>query len=312
MKHICITVAALMSLMLLAMPSKAQSARTFVSGQGKDKGACTQAAPCRTFTQAMQQTIAGGVVIAVDSASYAPFTINKAITVEAPMGAAVNVTSGDGIEISAGTNDVVILRGLTVNNDGSSGNGIGVNSGGTVHIERCVANGFSGFGMAGISITGPGTVLVKDTIARNNYNGIGANMGTSATATVSLTLDELHLDANRIGLFVQTQAGQAVNGSIHNSSASANADVGVLINSNAGGNISLDVESCLFTNTGIGMVTESAGTGAATAYISFCSITHNTINGFSISGTGAIFSRGNNTLADNAQNIGTLTSLAGQ
>src|ERR1700733_9547982 len=132
-----------------ATASIAQSTRTFVSGQGKDKGSCSQTAPCRTLTKAISQTSAGGVVVALDSASYAPITITKAVTVEAPAGAAITVTSGDGIDINAGVTDVVILRGLTVNNQGSSGNGIVFNTGATVHIEKCIANGFNAFGMSG-------------------------------------------------------------------------------------------------------------------------------------------------------------------
>jgi len=312
LKVIRLAPAAFLFAMVLAAISLAQSPRTFVSGQGKDKNPCSQTSPCRTFTQAIAQTAAGGAVIALDSGSYAPFAINKAITVEAPGGAAITVASGDGIDVSAGVSDIVIIRGLTVNNQGSSGNGIVFKGGGTLHIERSVANGFSGFGMSGISITSPANIFVKDTIARNNYNGLALNIATGAPATATITMDQLHLDANRIGLFVQTQTGQTVTGTIGNSSASGNSDAGILVNANAGGSISLNVESCLLTNTSIGLIAESSTAGSAAAYISFCSIAHNAVNGFEIGGQGAIFSRGNNTLIDNGQNVGSLTTLVAQ
>jgi hypothetical protein len=295
-----------------ATASIAQSTRTFVSGQGKDKAACTQTAPCRTFTQAISQTSAGGVVVAVDSASYTSFTITKAVTVEAPVGAAITVTSGDGIDINAGVTDVVILRGLTVNNQGGSGNGIVFNSGATVHIERCVANGFSGFGMSGIAILGSGSVFLKDTIARDNYNGLSLEVGTTGTATTSVAMDQLHLDSNRIGLSLQTGADGLVNAAIRSSSASGNSDVGLLVNANAGGNISLDIESCLVTNSSIGLVAESSSSGSVAASISLSSVTHNTVNGYNIAGESTVNSRGNNTFIGNGPNTGSLTLLAGQ
>ncbi|HEY6329857.1 MAG TPA: right-handed parallel beta-helix repeat-containing protein [Blastocatellia bacterium] len=290
----------------------AQSARTFVSGQGKDKGSCSQTAPCRTFTQAISQTSAGGAVVALDSATYTPFTVTKALTVEAPLGAAVTVSSGDGVDIDAGANDTVILRGLTINNQGSSGNGIVLNTAATLHIEHCVVNAFAEFGMSGIAVAGPASVFVKDTIARDNYNGVSVTMGSAAGVTATLTLERVHLDANRIGLSIVTEAGQLVNGAVQSSSASGNGAAGFLINADAGGTISMNIDNCLLTNSGIGLVVESSNTSTAAAYIAFCTLSHNTVNGFDIGGTGAVFSRGNNTLSDNGPNQGSLTALASQ
>src|SRR5262245_6327741 len=54
---------------LCATMSLAQQ-RTFVSGSGSDANACSRTAPCRTFTQALSQTSAGGEVVVLDSAGY--------------------------------------------------------------------------------------------------------------------------------------------------------------------------------------------------------------------------------------------------
>src|SRR5262252_6069908 len=124
-------------LALWASTSLAQSPRTFVSGLGNDSNPCTRTAPCRTFSLAVSQTNAGGEVVALDSAGYGPFNIARSITVEAPKGvyAGISVFSGDGIDINAGATDIVILRGLTVSNQGSAGSGIVFNTGGTLHLE---------------------------------------------------------------------------------------------------------------------------------------------------------------------------------
>ena len=86
-----------------ASTSRAQVQRTFVSGAGNDANPCSRTAPCRTFGAAMAQTNAGGEVYVLDSAGYGPFTINKSVSIVAPLGvtAGISVFSGDGIDINA-------------------------------------------------------------------------------------------------------------------------------------------------------------------------------------------------------------------
>src|SRR5499427_6040505 len=142
--------------------ASAQVQRTFVSGGGSDGNPCSRTAPCRTFTQAISQTASGGEVIVLDSAGYGPFTITQAVSITAPAGlyAGISVFSGDGIDINAGASDTVILRGLTLNNQGSGGSGIVFITGGTLHVESSVVNGFSsGDGMA---FESAGKLEVKD------------------------------------------------------------------------------------------------------------------------------------------------------
>jgi hypothetical protein len=110
-----------LTVILVGSNALGQSQRTFVSGLGSDGGQCSRAAPCRTFTQALSQTNPGGEVYVLDSAGYGPFTINKSVAIVAPEGvtAGISVFSGDGISINAGGSDTIILRGLTVNNQGA-------------------------------------------------------------------------------------------------------------------------------------------------------------------------------------------------
>jgi hypothetical protein len=296
-----------------ATGSMAQNARTFVSGAGLDTNPCSLTSPCRTFGQAVSVTNAGGEVVVLTSAGYGPFTINKAVTLEAPAGvyAGISVTSGDGIDVNAGSMDTVILRGLTVNNQGSSGNGIVFNTVGTVHIERCIANGFSRGD--GIVINGPGNIFVTDTIARGNLNGMLVQPETAGTASV--TMDQVHLDANSyVGLFLNALvSGALVNGAIRNSTASGNGTYGVVAQGTLGV-ASLDIESCLITNNTTGILSTSTGTGAVS--ISNCTISRNSAAGFNIQPDAAIFSRGNNTITGNGpngmSNSGTLTALPAQ
>ena len=287
---------------LFATGSMAQNNRTFVSGAGSDSNPCSLTSPCRTFGQAISVTNSGGEVVVLTSAGYGPFTINKAVTVEAPAGVYAGITAtglSDGIDINAGSMDIVILRGLTVNSEGSSGNGIVFNSGAALHIESCVVNGFTDG--SGIAINNFGNIFVTDTIARGNDAGI--QVDPTGTGTVYISMDHLHLDGNGTGLLVvPTGSGTIATAAIRNSSASDNRETGMAaIESGA----SLDIESCLIANNGTGLSAEDP----AKVSISNCTISRCT-TGYDNNG-GTIFTRGQNTNTSPA-NIGSTTPLAGQ
>jgi hypothetical protein len=153
-------------LVLAASAGLAQQ-RTFVSGSGVDNPSCSLAAPCRTFAHAISVNSAGGEVVALDAAQYDPFTISEAISIIAPFGAGISVPpGGDGIIVNPVSGNVV-LRGLTINSQGSGSFGILANSVGALHIEDCVVNGFDASSTAaGVQFKGSGKLLVKDTVAR--------------------------------------------------------------------------------------------------------------------------------------------------
>src|SRR5712675_1279806 len=105
------------------MPSAhAQATRTWVSGVGDDANPCSRTAPCKTFAGAISKTAAGGEIDALDPGGFGAVTITKAITLDGGGGqvASVLVSGTNGIVVSAGANDVVILRNLRL--DGLLGN----------------------------------------------------------------------------------------------------------------------------------------------------------------------------------------------
>lgn len=115
--------------------------RTWVSGSGSDSGNCAFATPCRTFTYAISQTDAGGEIDVKDSAPYGAFTINKSITIvgdpsQAHVGVQANSTA---INIAAGANDAIVLRGLSIDGDGATETfGVQMTSGRSLVIDHCV------------------------------------------------------------------------------------------------------------------------------------------------------------------------------
>src|SRR5438128_7296523 len=103
-------------LLCLAPAALASNTRSAVSVNGSDANPCTPASPCRSFGAAMAQTNPGGEIIALDSAGYGPFTVSMSVTISGAPGvhAAISVTSGTGITVSAGVSDKIILRNLVL------------------------------------------------------------------------------------------------------------------------------------------------------------------------------------------------------
>src|SRR5215475_8931779 len=116
MKRITLPWAATLVATLASTDAYALANRTFVSGSGSDANPCSLSAPCRSFAGALAQTNAGGEIAVLDTAGYGAVTITQSVSIvnEEGVEAGVTVTSGDGITISAGSGDVVNLRGLTL------------------------------------------------------------------------------------------------------------------------------------------------------------------------------------------------------
>lgn len=202
--------ALLFSLFLLVGPADATMDHTYVSGTGSDSGGCTSPSiACRTFAYAIGQTSAYGDIIAINAADYGPVSITKSINLiaQAAGPAGVTVGTGNAITISAGTGDVVNLRGLTLDGDQTASSGIVLSSAGSLTISGCFIYNFKNTGIlltpsnysagnvsilnsvlnnngAGLTIRGSGDfktfVTVRNVVA--NYNGTGFSV-TGATMT---------------------------------------------------------------------------------------------------------------------------------
>src|SRR5580658_3953970 len=113
--------AALFTVGAAIAPAFAQAPRTWVSGVGDDANPCSHTAPCKTWAGAIAKTTAGGEIDALDPGGFGAVTITKALTLDGGGGqvASVLVSGTNGIIVSAGANDIVILRNLRINGIGS-------------------------------------------------------------------------------------------------------------------------------------------------------------------------------------------------
>ncbi len=264
--------------------------RVFMSTTGNDANNCSsQATPCLTFVGAQAQTNAGGEIIAMATGGYGLLNITQSVTINGPAGVVIFSNFPVGVNAPGAT---VVLRGLTVDGTGQTGNGINVTSVGVLHVESCVITGWAQANTTtgdGIYFTSPGKLFVKDTIIRGNgFIGIFLNPSSS---TVQASVDHCRLEANWVGLLTEANAQATIRDSV----ASGNSR-GIEVDAGEA-----NAEGCLIANNSSAGVYSFSGT----ALLSNCTITDNA-SGLILAG-GSIFSFGNNRVAGN----GTAGSFTG-
>jgi hypothetical protein len=272
--------------------------RAFVSAvTGNDANPCTRPLPCRSFGAAIATVAAGGEVV-VDSGGYGPFTVSKAVTVESPAGiyAGVSATSGDGIDVSAGASDIVVLRNLTVYGFGSASTGISFLSGAALYIESCIVNGFHSYG---INHSASADLFVTDTTVRNGgFRGI--QIGPSAGSVASL--DHCRMYGNNSDAVVVFDNAKV---NVRDSVASSKGE-----GFTAAGNSTvaeLNIENCVASNNIYGILTSN---NVSTIRVSGSTVTNNG-TGLAQFGAMTLGSYGNNHVAGNSTDIsGTITALS--
>jgi hypothetical protein len=293
--------------------------RTFVSSGGVDTDPCSLALPCRGFTAALTQTKPGGEIIVLDSAGYGPVTITQAVSIVVPpgiyAGVSVTVAGTDGITVSAGAADEVILRGLTVNNQVGN-NGIVFNSGAALYVESCTIRGFALPGMANIKFApgGASKLFVKDSYIRGGQIGINlANGATLASATIDNTRIESNVTGvtasfsgaltlrNSIvaentnhGVSLQTGAGQVLDAALDNVMLSNNDTNGLNV---LGSSITVAMTNSTVVGNITGVFVQGGGS-AATARLTNNVISRNT-TGIQTGANGSVLSPLSNTIEGN-------------
>jgi hypothetical protein len=270
----------------------AQSNRVFASARsGSDANLCNNIlTPCQTFQGAVNQVAAGGTVIVLDSGGYGPINITKALTIDSPPGivAFIHPPSGSAITVNAGAGDKVVLRGVALNVGGSSG--IVVTSVGALYVENCTIDGFAIFGLF---FGSAGQLFVKDTTAADN--GVAGIWIEPASGTVKASIDRCRVERN--GGAGGITAGGGVSVTIRDTVAAANFR-GFQAGTANGQTLQVNVERCVSSGNVVGVF---AADGAGTVVrVSDTTITNNTLFGIEAQGSGAIFSRVNNTVEGNA------------
>ncbi|WP_249159763.1 right-handed parallel beta-helix repeat-containing protein [Bradyrhizobium tropiciagri] len=207
----------------------AQATRTWISGVGDDVNPCSRTAPCKTFAGAISKTAAGGEINCLDPGGFGTVTITKSITLDCQDILASILASGtNGINVNAGANDKVVIRGLSINGAGTTLGlrGINILAGASVTVENVRVFGFSQQGIADTRTAG-GTLAITDTVSRNNAI---AGIGIATGATVKVVIDSVRLLNNGHGIATGPNSFIMIKGSVLSNNTNAGID-------NEGGNI---------------------------------------------------------------------------
>ena len=280
-------------LLALANAASAQS-QTFVSAKsGDDINPCTLELPCRSFNQAISVVQARGEVVALSSGDYAPFTVDKSVSVYAAPGVHASViatATGTAVTVSPpASTDRVTLRDLRIN--GLTGNTTGIRLlTGKLSVEGCVVENM----WIGIIVEGAGRLYVADTVIRSCSHAVDLVSSIPGKAT----LERCRLEKNFITGVLVTNASQVtIRGSVLSGNSSA-----VRVVENGDPKAEVTLEDCLVTDNVTGIHAELAG---ALVRVSNTTVVGNG-TGLNAVNAGAIISRRNNTVEGNTNN-GTFT-----
>jgi hypothetical protein len=277
-----------------AFSASGQATRTWVSGVGDDANPCSRTAPCKTFAGAVSKTAAGGEINALDPGGFGTLAITKSIRIDGSATIANVLANGThGIVINAGSNDIVVLRGITIKGDNVAGTQRGIRfiSGKQLIIENCE---IYGFGQRNISIepTVDSSVSILDTnVNAGVSNGVMVQPQTGVQARV--TLDNVRITNNANYGLLAYPGGSVL---IRNSVISHNGLSGVRVDGSTGSTtVDLDTTALFQNGTGITVVTG----GAATTRIS-----NSTIVGNGVGLDGLVTSFSNNRIVGNGTGNG--------
>ncbi|HEV3059323.1 MAG TPA: right-handed parallel beta-helix repeat-containing protein [Vicinamibacterales bacterium] len=192
--HILVGVVAIC---LLAAPAHAQATRTWVSGVGDDANPCSRTAPCKTFAGAISKTSIGGEINVLDPGGFGAVTITKSISIISVYGpyAGVLVAGTNGIVVSVGPNDKVLLEGLDIEGLGASPstpglNGVQIIGQGRTTVRKCSIRNFS---QNAVNLVGgdQSRVVIEDSLFLNNGGGVNVNpaAGNNFAVLKNSTLD---------------------------------------------------------------------------------------------------------------------------
>jgi hypothetical protein len=275
----------------------------WVSPTGNDSATCFENAPCLTFQGAINK---GNVAVinCIGSGYYLPFTITASITIDCGAGNVGTVVAGgsgnNAITINTSSTATIVLRHLALNGLGTAGIGIATSGfpSGSLVVEDCAIQGFTGEGIVFTPTAGRGLLHVTNSQIFSNLHGIRVSPASGQIASVTLNRVELIANANFGLLF--GGVGGVVAGTMRDSVVGENGEDGIFAGSSQ---VFFTVEeSSIVDNLQVGIQTGSAG--------SVVNVGASTIGGNGtgiLASNGSLISFGNNQMSANGTN-GNFTS----
>jgi Right handed beta helix region len=223
-------------LVSLLSPARAELPVTWVSASGDIASPCTRTLPCRDIGTAMNKTIAGGEIRALDSGPYVSVYIDKSISI---VGTGIRIVPdpvfGISVRVVAGKDDVINLRGLIVDGGGTGHEGIYFESGAALHIQNSVIRGFDTSGIHFLSNYDSdlfvSDTLISDAAAFDIQNTRAAITIELRAPRTRVVLNRIRIENSQTGIHVYSNVSesQAASLLLRESIVSGNGQTGILI-----------------------------------------------------------------------------------
>ena len=251
------------SLITVCFGAPARATTFFVTSNGSDSAACTQAAPCATIAHALAVAAVNDTIFCVNGVTGPALNITKSIDINCSGAQAVlRDSSAPGtpfgtsilINIPVSSNDplrTVRLRGISIIGVGATrrsiDRGIEIDAAAVVSIENVVVSDMNVWGILDIRGEGQTKLFITDSIIRNCG---GPGIVAAAAATGIAVLDNVRLENNLFGLAVA--AGNNV--TVSRSVLSGNSAAGV----EGDGGSQIIVDGSTISHNGIGVQSTSS------------------------------------------------------
>ena len=288
---------------LTASAASAQATRTWVSGVGDDANPCSRTAPCKTFPGAISKTAANGSINVLDPGGFGAVTITKAMTISSEgFEGGIVIASGNGVNVSAGANDIVTLRGLDIDcSTSTTSNGIKFNTGAALHVQKTTIKRCIGTGSGILFAPNAAAKLdLRDVVITDN--GTGVLIQPVAGGSAKFVLDHVTMFNNTShGLALNgTGSTSGINGSMVDSVSSGNVGDGVnALTPGGGAPVNLIINRSTLEGNLDGLKVDGSG---VQVFFGDTVITANALNGIVSANSGFMFSYKNNDIDRNSGN----------
>jgi hypothetical protein len=295
-------VAAVALFALSQTSAQAQATRTWVSGVGDDANPCSLTAPCKTFPGAISKTAINGEINCLTPGGFGTVTITKSITIdchEVFASILASGTNGINVNIAAGNpNDplrTVRIRNLNINGAGSSGTigtrtglkGINILNAAAVFVEDTMIRNFTQQGILDSRTTG-GLLYINNTTVQDNTSSAVLIAPSSGSTKIDVTIANSVLERSQDGV----RAGNGSRVMVKRSVLSGNTANGAVVESGTGTS-RLAIDDSAISNNFRGILQNAGGE----VFVSNSDISFNSTGK---TGSGGLFSYGNNRLTQNS------------
>jgi Right handed beta helix region len=252
-----LTVTVVLTALLFGTPLHA-APFAWASSTGTATNTCAATQPCGNIFDALGATDTGGEVHCLNSPGFTTGDISTSRSVTVDCVGSFNLFGGTPQLTLNGTSQTFKVRNLTfTGNGGGSPTAIQVTGSGTLILENCVFENFTGTAL-NIEPNGPLTLVIKNSRISNNVGGVLIKPASGGSVTATFDGDTI---MNNTGGLRTDSTNGAVRVDVSNSTISNNTANGMVIIGGAGGTNIVNLSHDVIASNGIVGVQVSGANG---------------------------------------------------